>query len=52
MKEIGAYLKETRMGHGVTIEEASEDLNMTTSQLENIESGNTRSFRDVYPIKY
>ena len=51
MKEIGAYLKETRMGHGVTIEEASEDLNMTTSQLENIESGNTRSFRDVYQLK-
>ena len=51
MKEIGAYLKETRMGHGVTIEEASEDLNMPKGQLENIESGNTRAFKDVYQLK-
>ena len=51
MKELGEYLQETRNNHGVSLEEAAEDLNMTTSQLENIESGNTRAFQDMYTLK-
>lgn len=51
LKELGAYLKEIRINNGVSLEEASEDLNMTSMQLENIESGNTRAFQDVYSLK-
>ena len=51
MKEIGAYLKETRMSHGVSLEEASDDLKIPSSQLDHIESGNTRAFKDIYELK-
>lgn len=51
MKELGAYLKETRINNGVDIEEAAADNNLSTSQLENIESGNVRAFKDVYKLK-
>ncbi len=52
MKEIGEKLKETRESIGVSIEEASEDLKMLPSQLENIESGNMEAFKDVFSLKY
>lgn len=51
MKELGQYLKRTRISHGVSISEAAEDLELSIAQLENIESGNTRAFKDVYNIK-
>ncbi len=51
MKELGQYLKETRINNGVSIEEAAEDNNLSTSQLENIENGNIRAFKDVYKLK-
>lgn len=51
MKELGAYLKETRINNGVDLEEAAIDNNLSTSQLENIESGNIRAFKDVYKLK-
>ena len=51
MKELGEYLKRTRIGNGVNITEACEDLELSTSQLENIESGNVRAFKDVYELK-
>lgn len=51
MKEIGELLKLTREEHAVSIEEAAEDLSLTVNQIENIESGNTRSFRDLYELK-
>ena len=51
MKELGAYFKETRINNGVDIEEAAADNNLSTSQLENIESGNVRAFKDVYKLK-
>ena len=41
MKELGEYLKHTRIDNGVSMEEAAEDLGLSTSQLENIESGNS-----------
>ena len=51
MKELGEYLKHTRVSNGVSMEEAAEDLGLSTSQLDNIESGNVRAFKDVYSLK-
>ena len=46
MKELGSYLKRTRISNGVSIAEAAEDLELSTSQLENIESGNVYSLKE------
>ena len=51
MKELGEYLKRTRISNGVSITEACEDLELSTSHLENIESGNVRAFKDVYELR-
>ena len=51
MKELGEYLKRTRISNGVSITEACEDLEFSTSHLENIESGNVRAFKDVYELR-
>ena len=51
MKELGDYLKRTRISNGVSIAEAAEDLDLSTVQLENIESGNVKAFKDVYVLK-
>lgn len=51
MKELGEYLKSTRISNGVGLEEAATDLDISTSLLENIEKGNTRAFNDIYDLK-
>lgn len=51
MKEIGEYLKETRIEAGVSLDEAAEDLNLSENVLKNIESGNVRAFKDIYALK-
>ncbi len=51
MKELGEYLKQTRVDNGVSLSEAAEDLELSTSQLENIESGNVKAFKNVYDLK-
>ncbi len=51
MKELGAYLKRTRISNGVNITEAAEDLDISVPELENIESGNVKAFKDVYDLK-
>lgn len=51
MKELGDYLKHTRISNGVSVAEAAEDLELSVTQLENIESGNVRAFKDVYSLK-
>ncbi len=51
MKELGEYLRRTRISNGVSITEACEDLEFSTSHLENIESGNVRAFKDVYELR-
>lgn len=51
MKEIGKYLKQARVKNGVSLEEASEDLNMSIIQLENIEEGNVRAFKDIFLLR-
>lgn len=51
MKELGQYLKETRISNGVSIDEAAQDLNIDSFLLESIEEGNTRAFKDVLSMK-
>ena len=51
MKEIGEFLKSARINNGVSLEEAAEDLNLSVNQLENIEDGNIRAFKDVFVLK-
>ena len=51
MKELGEYLRQTRIKNGVSITEACEDLDFSTSQLENIEGGNVKAFKDVYELR-
>ena len=51
MKEIGEELKLAREKNGVSIEEAASDLNLRVSQIENIEEGNIKAFKDVYYLK-
>ncbi len=51
MKEIGEILKESRENNGVSIEEAAEDLNYKVSQLESIELGDFKSFKDIFVLK-
>ena len=51
MKELGQYLKETRVNNGVSIDEAAQDLNIDSFLLESIEEGNVRAFKDVLSMK-
>ena len=51
MKEIGEELKSAREEHGGSVEEAAEDLNIRVSQIENIEAGNLKVFKDVFYLK-
>ena len=51
MKELGEYLRKTRISNGVSITEAAEDLNFSTTLLENLESGNVRAFKDMYELR-
>jgi len=51
MKEIGEKLKEARESMGITIEEASQDLKLRPSQIENIEEGNKDAFKDIFYLK-
>lgn len=51
VKELGEYLKEVRENNGVSIEEASDDLEIDSFLLENLEEGNIRAFRDVLGMK-
>ena len=51
MKELGSYLRRTRIENGVSLEEAAQDMNIPVTLLENIEDGNTRAFKDVYKLK-
>lgn len=51
MKELGEYLKHTRISSGLSINEVCEDLDFSTSLLENMESGNVKAFKDVYSLR-
>jgi len=49
--EIGQSLKEARISSGVTLQEASRDLNIKDVILENIEEGSIGCFKDIYELK-
>lgn len=51
MKEIGEYLRDQRRKNGVSIDEASEDLEVNPSLLEALESGNSKAFKDIFELK-
>ncbi len=51
MYEIGQVLKEARITSGVSIKEASNDLNIKDVILENIEEGSIGCFKDIYELK-
>lgn len=51
MKIIGETLKEAREQMGVSVEEASQDLKIRPSQLQEIENGDFKSFKDVFYLK-
>ncbi len=51
MNEIGELLKTTRESSGVSLEEASSDLEIKTLVLENIEDGNIGCFKDIFVLK-
>ena len=51
MKELGEYLKEVRMNNSVELEEAASDLELQLIELENIEEGNIKAFKDVLSLK-
>ena len=51
MNEIGELLRTTREESGVSLEEASGDLEIKTIVLENIEDGNIGAFKDIFLLK-
>ena len=52
MNEIGEKLREARESHGVSIEEAADDLKIRPSQLKNLEEGNIKEFKDIFYVKF
>ena len=51
MIEVGEKLKDAREEKGVSVNEAAEDLKLRPSQIENIEAGNLKAFKDVFYLK-
>ncbi len=51
MKEIGESFKNARETIGISKEEVIKDLNITESQLDNLEDGNVNAFKDVFFLK-
>ena len=51
LNEIGEKLREARESHGVSIEEAAEDLSIRPTQLKKLEEGNISEFKDIFYVK-
>lgn len=51
MKEIGESFKLARETIGLSKTEVVKDLNITISQLDNLEDGNANAFKDVFFLK-
>lgn len=51
MNDVGELLRSTRVSSGVSLEEASADLEIKTLILENIEDGNIGCFKDIFVLK-
>lgn len=52
MNELGKKLSEKREELGISIEEVAEDLKLKPNQVEIIESGDIKSFKDVFYLKH
>lgn len=51
MNEIGSALQYARETSGVSLNEASKDLNIKVEILENIEDGRVGAFKDIFELK-
>ena len=51
MDEIGSLLKSTREESGISLVEASKDLDIKDIILENIECGKIGAFKDIFELK-
>ena len=51
-KSLAEFVRETRENIGISIEEAAEDLKIKPSQIEEVEEGNIKAFKDVFSLKY
>ena len=51
VKELGEELSALRKSNGVSKEEASNDLGISLTELECLENGNFKVFKDVYELK-
>lgn len=51
MKEIGESFKQARETIGISKSEVIKDLDITESQLDNLEDGNINAFKDVFFLK-
>ena len=51
MNDIGMSLRITREKTGITLEEASKDLDISPLILQNIEEGNIGCFKDIFLLK-
>ena len=51
MKEIGDSFKQARETIGISKSEVIKDLDITESQLDNLEDGNINAFKDVFFLK-
>ena len=51
MKELGERLMLLRKSNGVSLPEASSDLGIGEKELECLENGNFKVFKDVYELK-
>ena len=51
MNEIGEALQYARESSGVSLNEASKDLDIKEEILENIEDGRTGAFKDIFELK-
>ena len=51
MKELGEKLLNKRIEMGITTKEVSEDLNYSKQQLDAIENGDFKNFKDIFLLK-
>lgn len=51
MNEIGEDLRSTRESAGISVLEASKDLNIKKEFIENIENGKIGAFKDIFELK-
>lgn len=51
MEEIGILFRKTREQSGLSLEEVSNDIKISVTDLENIENGNSEAFKEIFYLK-